>query len=421
MCIGLNNSSTLISLRNMVSIDMVAIFTGMMCIGLNNSSTLINLRNMVSIDMVAIFTGIFALFISLSALWLTHLRGIAIALSVEKCEMPEIPHDNFKRDIPTTLRGTTSLFVLNKGNRTGAIKITKLDFDKVKDFANFLGKREFRIQSIESESKKANTLPFPLIIKDSSANLINIVYSTELNPVIEMGYNYNLETINIESNNLRELLNKLFEYKKERLKEFIIFLRSNKKMGKILISWEYTKRWSLWGTPFKKGKKKHIDVVHSYKETLEYYGDALKNYQLDPIPTEIIESVISEIDVLKRIFNKCYEDIERYRNEELFGLSAAGSIKNRYFDRENSIIVLLKKCRDYKEIIERDIEPLLEDLLSFQQKTEKADKKPQGKKKRELTDGVQGYREPLRKKLIKVTSPLENLRKAVEHELEEIP
>lgn len=392
-----------------------------MCIGLNNSSTLINLRNMVSLDMVAIFTGIFALFISLSALWLTHLRGIAIALSVEKCKMPELSPDNFKHDIPTTLRGTTGLFVLNKGNRTGAIKITKLDFDKVKDFANFLKEWGFRIQSIKSPSNQSTTLPMTVIIKDGSADLINIAFSLKLNPVIEMGYDYNLETINIESNNLRELLNKLFEYKKERLKEFIIFLRSNKKMGKILISWEYTKRWSLWGTPFKKGKKKPIDVVHSYKETLEYYGDALKNYQLNPIPTEVIESVISEIDVLKRIFNKCYEDLERYRNEELFGLSVAGSIKNRYFDRKNSIIVLLKKCRDYKEIIERDIEPLLDKIYDFHQKTEEALDMPRGAPKQELIDKIKRYREPLRENLVKVTSPLENLRKAVEHELEEMP
>ena len=139
---------------------------------------------MTSITAAAIFSGV-ALFISLLTLWLTHLRGVAIDLLVEKCEMPEISPDNFKHDIPTTLRGTTSLFVLNKGNRTGAIKVTELDFDKGSGFANFLGKREFCIQSIESGSKKTNTLPFPLIIKDSSADLINIVYSMELKPVIK--------------------------------------------------------------------------------------------------------------------------------------------------------------------------------------------------------------------------------------------
>ncbi|MCD6100246.1 MAG: hypothetical protein J7K33_06675 [Candidatus Marinimicrobia bacterium] len=377
---------------------------------------------MVSSEMVTTFTGIFALFISLFTLWLTHLRGIAIALSVEKCEMPELSPDEFKDGIPTTLRGTISLFVLNKGNRTGAIKITKLEFDKAKNFANFFKECEFRIQSTESPSNWFTTPPMTVIIKDGSADLINIAFSLKLNPVIERRYDYNLETIKIESNNLKELLNKLLEYKKERLKEFIDFLRSNEKLGRITMSCEYTRRWPLWGAPFKK-KQKSVDVVHPYKEneTLKYYNDALKNYQLDPEPTKIIENVISEIDILKSNFNKCYEDLERYRNEELFGFSVAGSIKNRYFDRKNSIIVLLKKCRDYKEIIERDIEPLLEDLLSFQQKTEKADKTPQGKIKQKLIDEIKKEREPLRKNLKKVTSSLENLGKEVERELEEVP
>jgi len=376
---------------------------------------------MTSITATVIFSGI-ALSISFLTLWLTHLRGIAIALSVEKCKMPELSPDNFKHGIPTTLRGTTGLFVLNKGNRTGAIKITKLDFDKVKNFANFFKECEFRIQSTESPSNQFTTPPMTVIIKDGSADLINIAFSLKLNPVIERRYDYNLETINIESNNLRELLNKLLEYKKERLKEFINFLRSNEKLGRITMSCEYTRRWLLWGALFKK-KQKSVDVVHSYKEneTLKYYDDALENYQLDPEPTKIIESVISEIDALKSNFNKCYEDLKRYRNEELFGFSVAGSIKNRYFDRKNSIIVLLKKCRDYKEIIERDIEPLLEDLLSFQQKTEKADETPQGKIKQKLIDEIKKEREPLRKNLKKVTSSLEKLRKAVECELEEVP
>ena len=247
-----------------------------------------------------------------------------------------------------------------------------------------------------------------------------VTFSLKLNPVIEMGYDYNLETINIESNDLRELLNKLFEYKKERLKEFINFLRSNEKLGRITMSCGYTKRWPLWGTPFKK-KPKSVDVVHSYKETLEYYGDALKNYQLEPQPNEIIKSVLSEINRLKTLFNMCYEDLELHRNEELFGFSVANSIKSRYIDRKNSIIELLKKCRCYKEIIERDIKPLLDKIYNFHQKTEKALDMPQGKIKQKLIDKIKRDREPLRENLIKVTSPLENLRKAVEHELEEMP
>ena len=232
-----------------------------------------------------------------------------------------------------------------------------------------------------------------------------------------------METINIESNNLRELLNELFEYKKERLKEFIIFLCSNKKLGKISISWEYTKRWSLWGTPFKKGKKKPIDVVHSYKETLEYYDDVLKNYQLYPAPNEIIKSAISEIELLTEWFDECRRDIEHHRNEDLFSFYEADSIKSHYFDQENKEIELLKKCRVYKEILERSVEPLLKDMFRVNQKTSEAlrmPRMPESKIGQNLRDEIIFEREHLREKLTMVHSKLKELRIEVYHELEEM-
>jgi hypothetical protein len=74
---------------------------------------------------------VFAVVISFITLYLSHLKGVDITLSVdkEKSEIDELPVDAFERDIPTNLRGKISLFVLNKGNRTGAIKITNLKFE----------------------------------------------------------------------------------------------------------------------------------------------------------------------------------------------------------------------------------------------------------------------------------------------------
>lgn len=373
-------------------------------------------------NVAAIFSGV-ALFVSLLTLWLTHLRGVVIALSADKkCEMPEILLDEFKPDIPTTIIGTTSLFVLNKGNRTGAMKVTKLDFVTAEDFANFLKKDDVSIQSIESHLNNkfhlnhSTTLPMTLIIKDGSADLINIVCSLKLNQVIKMKYEYNLENINIESNDLRELLNKLLVYKEGRLKEFINFLRSNENFGKIRIYWEYTKRWVSWGTLFEK-KIETVDVGHSYKETIKYYEDARKKYHLDPLPNEIIKSVLLEIDRLKTTFNKCRKEIEHHSNKDLFGFSDFDLIKSRYIDKKNSIIELLKKCGDYKEIIK--IEKLLKDLLRFHQETGKAANMHQGDLKQKLIVKIKREREPLKEKLISGLSTLENLRKAAEHELEE--
>lgn len=365
---------------------------------------------------------VFAVVISFITLYLSHLKGVDITLSVdkEKSEIDELPVDAFERDIPTNLRGKISLFVLNKGNRTGAIKITNLKFEPDKTgFAKFFEKRYLSIGSAKSPSNWSATLPMSLIIKDGDADLINIGYSIELNPIIKVGYDYNLRTVNIESDNLRELLKELSDYKKERLKEFINFLHSNEKLGKIEISYKYTKKQWLKREPFKEGKKS-LEVIHSFKETLRYYEDSFQSYQLDPPLEKIINSVISEIDGLKLTFNRCYKDIERYHNEELFGFSEANSVKDHYFEQENKDIELLKKCRNYKEIIETNTEPLLKDILKFGQKTYKASTAPQGMIKQNLIEELKRDREPLRRRLIMGSSKLKDLRRMVEQELEEM-
>jgi hypothetical protein len=365
---------------------------------------------------------VFAVVISFITLYLSHLKGVDITLSVdkEKSEIDELPVDAFERDIPTKLRGKISLFVLNKGNRTGAIKITNLKFEPDETgFVKFFEKCDLSIGSAKSPSNWPATLPMSLIIKDGDADLINIGYSIELNPIIKVGYDYNLRTVNIESDNLRELLKELSDYKKERLKEFINFLHSNEKLGKIEISYKYTKKQWLKREPFKDGKIS-IEVAHSFKETLRYYEDSFQSYQLDPPLEKIINSVISEIDGLKLTFDRCCEDIERYHNVELFGFSEANSVKDHYFKQENKDIELLKKCRNYKEIIETNTEPLLKDILKFGQKTYKASTAPQGMIKQNLIEELKRDREPLRRRLIMGSSKIKDLRRRVEQELEEM-
>lgn len=365
---------------------------------------------------------VFAVVISFITLYLSHLKGVDITLSVdkEKSEIDELPVDAFGRDIPTNLRGKISLFVLNKGNRTGAIKITNLKFEPDETgFVKFFEKHYLSIGSAKSPSNWSATLPMPLIIKDGDADLINIGYSIELNPIIKVGYDYNLRTVNIESDNLRELLKELSDYKKERLKEFINFLHSNEKLGKIEILYKYTKKQWLKREPFKDGKIS-IEVAHSFKETLRYYEDSFQSYQLDPPLEKIINSVISEIDRLKLTFDRCYEDIERYHNEELFGFSEANSVKDHYFEQENKDIELLKKCRNYKEIIETNAEPLWKDILKFGQKTYKASTAPQGMIKQNLIEELKRDREPLRRRLSMGSSKIKDLRRMVEQELEEM-
>jgi hypothetical protein len=124
---------------------------------------------------VTLFGTVFAVAISVITLYLSHLKGVDITLSVDKgqSKINELPVDDFKPDIPTTLKGTISLFVLNKGNRTGAIRITNLKFDPDETgFAKFFEKCSFRIYSDKFPSNQSANHTMPLIIKDGNANLI---------------------------------------------------------------------------------------------------------------------------------------------------------------------------------------------------------------------------------------------------------
>ena len=374
-----------------------------------------------AVDYATIFGIVFAVSISLITLYHSHLKGVDITLTVdkEKTKIEDLSINDFQSNIPTRLRGKTSFFILNKGNRTGAVRITNLKFDPDESFAKFFREFHYSLDSAKLAPNPRITIQKPLIIRDGDADTIDIGYVIDLNPIIKVGYGYNLKTVNIKSANLRELLNELSTYKKERLKEFINFLHSNEKLGKIEISYKYTKRQWLKSEPFK-DEKKSLDVVHLFKETFRYYEDSLRSYQLDPQPEKIISRVISEMDRLKLTFDKCYEDIEHSGGKELFGFSEADTIKDHYFGKDNEDIELLKKCKNYKGFIERNAEPLLKDIVRFSQKTYEASGTPQGKIRQNLIDELKRDREPLRRRLITESSKIKDLREMMEQELEEM-
>ena len=83
--------------------------------------------------------AVFAFVVSAVTLYLTHLRGADITPSVEEANVmiEELNVKALKEDIPTNLKGKTSIFVINKGTRTGAIKFTDVVFTPIDGFRNF--------------------------------------------------------------------------------------------------------------------------------------------------------------------------------------------------------------------------------------------------------------------------------------------
>lgn len=371
-------------------------------------------------DALVLITAVGALGLSVISLYLTHFKGADITLSIEgkKAILDELDAEDFVKDVPTRLSGKISLFVLNQGNRTGALRFTDVKFNPVNGFAKFFKECSHSLESAKSAPSSRITLGESLIMRDGDADTIDMHYVIDLNPVIKYHYDYNLESIDIENENLREILYDLDQYKKDKLKEFIKFLRDNDKIDEIKISYEHTKKQWLPSKPFKK-ETITIELVHSFEETLRCYEDATQNFKLLPPNEEIIENVLKEVQILIDRFDQCYNDIER-RGDELFGFAAAEDIQNRYFARVKSEIKLLKKCKHYKKIIETEIEPILREILDFHQKTTRAASSPDGMMKQRLIDELQDAKEPLRKKIIFATPTIKDLRKMIEHELAEI-
>ena len=369
------------------------------------NATVGNIGAMGSIDKTTIIS-LFAVLISFLALYFTHLRGMSISLFWEY-ELPELPEDDFKMDVATSLPLKVDLSVLNSGNRAGIVKDFNLKFNPQRVFEEFYEERGFSGLSAS-----------PILIKDRDTAVKSWGVHIYLDQRIEM--TDHLRTIDIKSDNLKTPLEEMLEYKKEMLRKFIKFLKTNEKLGYLIISYRYT-RPKLIFLPYIEFKKKaeKLEVKHSYKKTIECYRDSLKNYQLIPHPTEVIKRILHRIKSLEEQFDICYKEIEKRPKEEIFHLSLNISWINEILNNADEEIELLSKCGNYRKTIEDDVKPLLKMLLIFNRKAEKAAREPTEKLKQSSIEELRKDSEELREKRIAISPKLEDLKKKVERELRE--
>ena len=380
------------------------------------NATMENMGAICSIDITtAIFLVLvaFSFFVSFLAFYFTHLRGMSISLFPEY-ELPELQADDFKGDVPTSLLMKVNLLVLNSGNRAGVVKDLELEFNAQPDLKEFHRDKEVKWYSLRSA--KTNQPASPILIKDQDTALV--IFNGQINLDKGFSMRHHLRTLDIESNNLKTLLEEMLEYKKERLKKFINFLTENEKLGEFIISYSYTKIKFIF-LPFIKfkNKDKHLKVRHSYKKTIKYYEDSLNNYQLSPHPKEIIKGIFKSIKALEEEFDTCSEEIKKHLWEDIFSLPFSSEWINRILSKEEEDFELLSKCRNYRKTIEENIKPLLKNLLIFNQKAGEVNAAPTEKLRQSLKEEIMREKEELSKKLKGISPKLEELKKEVEHEL----
>lgn len=84
------------------------------------------------------------------------------------------------------------------------------------------------------------------------------------------------------------------------------------------------------------------------------------------------------------MFDGCNEEIERrFMEEDTLPFSSLNDgWTNKILNEEDEEIELLSKCENYRKTIEDDVKPLLNKLLIFNRKAEKATREPTEKLKK---------------------------------------
>lgn len=363
---------------------------------------------------------IIPIILSAIALYYSSFKGADISLITQEPEIPELNKNKFLKsksvyNVPNILYANATLVFHNKGNRAGVVKDLKNNFKPTNEFQKFFKRVEWNIDpSFKS-----------LTIRDKDAKPIEIEWRFCINPVMKPDYEIDLENIDIKSDNLQNLLDKLWNHKREILGKFIQFLKSNKKLGDIEITYDKIGKNKLFEAIIKKGKgvimrkKFHnnlTEINHFYKKTIAYYEESYDNYKLYPDSKEIIERVIRELKHLKKGLSLCLKDYEEYKKNDIWFFRAGRDLITEYLKEKNHKIELLSKCQKYRWFIIEHLKPLIEDIDKYRKIIDDINKTPIESIKQKLKEELKMHKTNLKPKIEEGREKLEELIEEIEKE-----
>ena len=343
-------------------------------------------------DWSLIISSIAIIFAFLS-FYYNYLKGSDIKLLTNKVKVDEISLN--KKDIPD-LPITITLFFFNQGNRAGGIRNVDFEIEPTEEFKKFY------------ERLEKPYLKLPLTIKDRDAHLINGNIYLKLNPLIKRDYR-TLDRINIEGDGLKDFLQKATGEKRKFLADFIKFLKINKKLGDLRISFEKTAKKKFITDSI------YLEVRHSYSRSINYLEDILSDYNLEPSPERIIDEVIKKMKIIKNILESCLKDFEKYGMENKWWFGEASDIK-RYTRDKNIHIEILKKCKRYKKFV-LELLRLLKEIDKHSEKVSEINSTPSETKKEALLLQLKVFRKELREKIKNIIPKLDAIIKELEEEM----
>ncbi len=372
--------------------------------------------------LVAILSSLVAVLIAITTLWLTHLRGARIGLLEEpEIEVKELPNDRFKSGVPYILElKDISLLFINAGNRAGVIKDITLKFEPNKNFKPFFVKIHSSVNYQQTSQSNSLFSSDHLIIRERSVGIITIdIHYLELNRMITRDLkDVEWASSDIKSESLVTLIEKLLEYKKEKLENFVEFLSSNKKLGNLEIYYTCTgKRWLLREEGLKT-KSLPLELNNEYKETAKRYRNLLDRWgEIEPTTDEIIGDVSRFIDECSFLINLNEKVLKTPCQEDnLYRLENVDSMKEIQEKWQYKFILRWNK---YKKFIE-EVVSLFEKFIEFDSKVEIALSTNMPSTKEYQIDLAEKCRKDIEQKLDDILPQLRKIREELDSELKDI-
>ncbi|MFZ3168945.1 MAG: hypothetical protein WA130_15125 [Candidatus Methanoperedens sp.] len=239
--------------------------------------------------------SILSLIIAFYSIYLSQLQGAKIKLvETPKIELVELQKEKFNNEnIPSTLDlKKLDIFFINSGNRAGILKNVQAKI-QLEEYAK-LCLKEQASESIKYGNNSENN-DF-LIILDKSVGHVFIENLCLQAIYIQKGEPFgNFDRIQ-ETQNLVEMIDKIFDIQRTNLKNLIDLIEKNHKLGNLKVSYKCTGRKYLFWEEIK-NEKLDLKIEGKYIETVKNYRELLNNWNdLSPTNEEVISKLISFLD-----------------------------------------------------------------------------------------------------------------------------
>jgi len=337
------------------------------------------------ISVISLSISLIVVIIAALSLYFNSLKGVDLNTKIE-VRVKDIEKN--KKELPDDLSFDIYMCTFNNGNSPGIVRNIQVQFLPRYDFERFISQvlpslfREYIEISVKGTKYESGIVH--ILLKNVNRNIRELLSE------------------DIENDTLLPLLDDMKRKKIEYIEEFLNFLKKNKTLGDLKITWEQTYSPRIFSIGFKT-KAETIPVNHSYKNLLEVCDYWIHNFEFRPSKDKIIDGIIKSLGSLRGLYKRNLEEYRRYRNQLL---DASLEISNGRFQET---FILLEKCKKYRDkikIIERPYERV-RDFLDYTEKYKGNYPKDEKQKIKEIETMLKDFKEETQKAIENIDSLIE--------------